>query len=611
MAYSVLEIKDIFVGSLDAKDDMNNKLSEKDFIENFILPPNFDIDDFLFGNKCYIEGYKGTGKTALLHYMSKTKQCINSYSTFMLFKSDYRAKDKEHLENLANNLIKIDKKSLKHETDFEYIWRWIILNKIVEFNNENKYGIFKNNKEWDKFERVIKNLSGKKSRNFFDILPFKIDKVGNMGYAVKLDDSDVIHYLGLQEVEVSNKSIDFNSLLEKAIELFSDLKANDKPAYIFIDELEAFYEKEDIFSRDLRMIRDLLFSVKYFNDLFISLGYKNLKIICAVRTEILESIRGRVASLELNKYIYSFKKELKWNYTNTIAYQHPIIQIWLKRIQMAELKYNQIEMSFPEILDKWFDKKIDSADIIPYILDNCWHKPRDIVRFLQAASNVSPKGIKYSQDVFSRLRKEYSKESWREIYEELNAIYKPEEIEKIKDYLTCFKRYFTYEDAVTRAKLKSLQDKSTFILDNLETILKNLYNVGCLGNLTRDKQYYRWKHKGDESLIIDDSKLFFIVHSGLWSELSLFYIYKESSMVRKLKIGQTVICEVTGINKSHAIVNILDGNCDGSIYIANLGVKGYISDIRNIVTIGDVFKAEIIDLDDRFGFQLKKVVESN
>jgi len=361
MSHQTLQIKDIFVGSIDAKDDVNNSISESEFIENFIMPPNFEIEDFLDGNKCFVEGYKGTGKTALLNYMSKYAQNNDGLEYFMLFKSDYKTSDREKLDNIASNIVVFDKDSLKDETDFEYIWRWVILSKIVQLIVKNNYGVFKKNKDWDRFEKVIKSFSNdKNTKSFFSILPFRINKIGEVDYSIKLGDIDMVHSLGFKDIEFKSKGetrIDFSNLLERALELFRQLTINDKSSYIFIDELEAFYEDPKIFKRDLRMIGDLILTVKYFNDFFIELGYKKIKIICAVRTEVLESIKKYIATKEINKSIYSFRKELKWNYANTTAYQHPIIQIWLKRIKMAEKRYNDNELTDAQIMDKWFAKK--------------------------------------------------------------------------------------------------------------------------------------------------------------------------------------------------------------------------------------------------------------
>lgn len=333
-----------------------------------------------------------------------------------------------------------------------------------------------------------------------------------------------------------------------------------------------------------------------------------MKIICAVRTEVLESIKKYIATKEINKVIYSFRRELKWNYSNTVAYQHPIIQIWLKRIKRSELKNNNLTLTDSEVMDKWFAKKINSDEIVPYILDNSWHKPRDVVRFLQSASNVSPNSTKYDQSVFNKLRKEYSKESWKEIFEELNILYNPEEIECIRDFLMCYKRYFTFNDAKIRAKAVAEQGGNDFVINNLGRILKDLYRVGCIGNMSVDKRYYRWQHKGDDSLIIDDEKLYIIIHSGLWSELSLFYVYKEESKKEEVEIGDIVQCEIERINRSFAYVNILKSNLEGSIHISNISFKNkFVKNINREVKVGDIINAKVIDIHNKYGLQMQRI----
>lgn len=58
-------IKDLYAGRPDAKDEINyDGLDE--FIKTFVVPSNFDIERLVDKNDCFITGYKGTGKTALL-----------------------------------------------------------------------------------------------------------------------------------------------------------------------------------------------------------------------------------------------------------------------------------------------------------------------------------------------------------------------------------------------------------------------------------------------------------------------------------------------------------------------------------------------------------------
>ena len=61
-------VKDIYSGKPDAKDEINFE-GLSGFIKTFIVPQNINLESLLTGNHCFISGYKGTGKTALLFYL--------------------------------------------------------------------------------------------------------------------------------------------------------------------------------------------------------------------------------------------------------------------------------------------------------------------------------------------------------------------------------------------------------------------------------------------------------------------------------------------------------------------------------------------------------------
>ena len=91
------------------------------------------------------------------------------------------------------------------------------------------------------------------------------------------------------------------------------------------------------------MIRDLIFTVKRFNTIFAKIGIANTKIICSVRTEIINAITRFIVTKEINKVIYGFSLPLNWNYSNENSHAHPIIKIILKELQYVQkLKVNQL-----------------------------------------------------------------------------------------------------------------------------------------------------------------------------------------------------------------------------------------------------------------------------
>lgn len=90
-----LRVKEIYAGKLDARyEDL--VLFEN---TNMILPPNLNMEDIIKGDKYYIIGNKGTGKTALLLYISNylVKNDSDAICSTILFKSDYNKTERIRL----------------------------------------------------------------------------------------------------------------------------------------------------------------------------------------------------------------------------------------------------------------------------------------------------------------------------------------------------------------------------------------------------------------------------------------------------------------------------------------------------------------------------------
>lgn len=122
-------IKDLYAGRPDAKDEINyDGLDE--FIKTFVVPSNFDIERLVDKNDCFITGYKGTGKTALLFYLDDyiRNKDSSSCSSFIFFKEEFTDAKKTELEYMSHRIlssISINDTTMVSTSDFEYIWRWL------------------------------------------------------------------------------------------------------------------------------------------------------------------------------------------------------------------------------------------------------------------------------------------------------------------------------------------------------------------------------------------------------------------------------------------------------------------------------------------------------
>lgn len=567
-----MRIKDIYAGKPDAKDEITYCDNFEDFERSLIIPEQLDVSGLIDGDKCYITGYKGTGKTALLFYLDMSLRHIDqsACSSYIFFKEDFSDMKRTALEELSKRIISsisFNKDVLVDGNNFEYIWRWLLFKRICSDNDDNNGGLFIDDENWQRFSDVLSQIKSP-SKKKHSIIPDKI----KLSLSQKFADTTELK----PEVELdlnSFKSDDvyrcFTEIIDAAEECFSKVKRTNIPYYIFVDELEAYYGDNRVFCRDLMLIRDLVFSVRRFNTLFKKAGHNKTKIICSVRTEVLNAISNNVQTFEINKIIEGFQVSLLWNYTNTNSYKHPIIQILLKRIAISDS--NEVHTHYFDgetIFRKWFPDQVNGIDTVNYILNNSWCKPRDIVRLISAAQNsIFSDSDCFSQAVFDAIRKEFSRSSLEEIREEMRALYSSDEIGLIVNCFTGFKSVFSYAELLTRIKQYF---GGTVLERDTNSIVKDLYRIGFLGNYSKRTKKFRWNYKGDQDVIIAD-EWFLFVHRALQPALSVENNFEDGLRRKKrLQSGQTVEATVIKRKKDRIIVNFeFDGKVIIGSYLAD------------------------------------------
>lgn len=505
-----IAIKDIYAGMPDAKDEINTGQADK-FFANFIIPPELPTDNLLNGKKFLVSGYKGVGKTSILYYLQSMAQerDPSTCTSFLYFKSDFEEVRKSNMDSIAKKLtalIDISGEIQPNKVEFLHIWRWVFFKKIVDDCDEFSNGLFEQDENWYAFAKLVNKIS-------FSSRDKKVISLSSLGIAVQASEESGVGAEANAKFDrvAKNQSAfrDLIDLVDQCEELFKKLKRTDIPYYIFVDEMEAFYGDMDMFCRDLTLIRDMIFTIHRIN------GYRKMFIIAAIRNEIIYAMDRFIQTREINKITDGFSVPIKWSYSNTNSYEHPIIRILMKRISVAG-------DGTPQSFSDWFPEQVNNKDTVNYILDNGWNKPRDIVRFLTAAQNDSLhcNDTTFSQVVFDTLRKEYSKNSLTEIRQELQSLYTSEEIEIVMKLLRGGPRITTAEQIRRRAPKGS---KARAFWDaRKDDILEDFYRVGFWGNVNRNGAQYawRWNHKSDTGVLTDNGWEL-AIHNALCSELSI------------------------------------------------------------------------------------------
>lgn len=593
-----IRIRDLYAGRPDAKDEISTDGIDN-FIKSFVVSDHFNLDRLTDGKHCFITGFKGTGKTALLFYLEEKlkKADPHTCSSFIFFKDEYTDVKKSEMQNVSNRVqssVCVEHGALTNATEFEYVWRWILLKQIISDNEEYNRNLFLDDEHWSIFEKTVGQI--KDPRNNRKItLPNKI----KMALSCK-DMSSLTEYTPEVEVDFQNQASqqyhDFVELVDKAEVLLGKLTRTDIPYYIFIDELEAYYGEQNVFFRDLYMIRDLVFTVKRFNLIFNQSGMPKTKIICSIRSEIIASIQRFIVAKEINKVTSGYSVPLIWNYTNSNSYAHPIIQILLKRIAICSGIENT---NYKEIYNKWFPDRINNMEAANYILNNSWLKPRDMVRLItKAQESLHNDTNTFSQKVFDSIKKSYSIDSLQEIKEELRALYTAEEIDTIISCFTGYRTNFSVDDLRTRIN-KTFPN--TILETNFVRVIDDLYRLGFLGNYLPGTNIYHWQHKEDSSVILSD-EWHLCVHYALHSALSIGRT-NDRAIKRNLRCGDKAHVKVYKVIPSHALVgfSLFGQFYKGSIHISEFCSHGYgnVDDLLDIIHCGDIFEAEVIDYDHR------------
>lgn len=605
-----IKIRELYVGKPDAKDEVNFEGSER-FIKTFVVAEHFNLDLLINGNNCFITGFKGTGKTALLFYLedkikAEDKQACTSY---IFFKEDFTDARREELTTMSKRVlssISVEQGALIGTTEFEYIWRWILFKQIVNDNESYSRNLFLDDDKWNKFEKLVSRIKEPVNKRKFSI-PNKIR------LAVPYKDNSCMTEVS-PEIEVdfqnmnSENYVKFVKIVDEAEIALAKTTRTDIPYYIFVDELEAYYGKIQIFERDLSMIRDLIFTVKRVNSLFAKSEMRHTKIICSVRSEIINAITRFVVSKEVNKVISGFSVPLTWNYANNNSYAHPIIQIILKRIAVCE---NDDNNNLLETYRRWFPEKIHDMEPASYILNNSWYKPRDMIRFLTCAQNCMFNDSKaFNANVIDSFNKMYSEDSLEEIREELRALYTSEDIEHIVSCFTGFRTVFSIPDLQMRI---NKYYKNTILDTSIVQVLNDLYRLGFIGNYLPESKTYHWQHRGDSALIMSDEWRI-CIHCALYAALALGsrmdYGLKRGMLPQK---GDVAMAELIKVKKFFVDVEfkMLGSIHKGQIHISEFGRKYdcYISKLEDYVQVGDNVRVVLTSYNEKYQTWNLKIAE--
>lgn len=514
----ILELKDIPFGKTDAKNEVLNNTSEENarFLKSFVTPPALAIEKFLHREKYYIVGLKGTGKTALLRYISlKLEENEQSVSNFVLFKTDVDEDLKKDFSHAARVQLVSDNTDTYDGDDFETVWRWFIYRRIASVIQGKLVQPFQENENLNSFLTLVSSQVPDKPHTFSlrELIPkirkgnIEISRNPKLGFELEWDES-------------GRAKINFNDLVRRADEAFHSLEPSNKRLNIFFDELELNYGSTKQYQRDSRLVRDLIVSVERLNAVAKSKGFP-LCVYAAVRSEVLVAVEA--LGKEINKPITDFGSTILWNRSGVDASQQPLLTIIEQRINIARSEAGLITLNTAELWKEYFPEQVSGQKPQAYILHNSWYRPRDIVRLLISIQEQYPNETSFTIQGIEAVRKNYSTASWVEITEELKAKYTSSDVNGIKYIFYGYKQISSLTELASRTNTVAKDHDETKLLlerTQLKTILKDLFRIGVVGNIDKRRDRMRFSFRGDDEILFEDNNIF--IHNALKPYLSIF-----------------------------------------------------------------------------------------
>lgn len=473
-----LPLSKIYYGSIDVNFELDSA-SDEDldlFYETYFTPPGLSISDFLSGKKYLVHGFKGTGKTCLLRFLEQ-KIIRDEYSDtepeLFRFRTDFPDLIYNDVRRAFHNnadFTSSERSRIYRDLSYEDVWIYTLLKQVSHRINIRHERIFEQNDQLEEFLNFSSSLSVKtEQRNIYRFLP----GISNGTVNVK-----------------GSESISFGQYVRSLLSLFGKLTPiKGAQLYFLLDEIEP-RTGSTFFELDCILIRDLVGAINRLNSTP-RRGQKGVLFIAAVRSEVLD--RAQLLGDHIVKVMEHYGVSVNWGDLGAINVSHPLVKMICNKIAASEKRFGQLSAEFgqseEDIWPRYFRKNKREVLEPRYLLDKTWHRPRDIVRLLDACKSTDANADQITESLLSKSENRYSNLAWQfDISQHLLLSIDPFSIDGLVEGLTGIEQEISISEF--EARLQRLKQTSTSVERLLtryshNSIINSLYDAGVFG--TRSK----------------------------------------------------------------------------------------------------------------------------
>lgn len=483
-----MKIRDLYFGLTEG----NEEFKTLNDINNLYFEgiSQTQVDELIKGTKRYIYGYKGTGKTTIIKYLSllcKDKKINNVFISYREIREEA-----DVLSQLKRELQKLNANEDRDSLIFNF-WRWYLLTLIAKESNiaiPEKISIYNT------------------TISVFRFIAQTIDYIAKI-YRKDDEESFWIENSNPIQLQITNWAEQVSRNIRE-IEILIRKTTLEK-FIIFIDELE-LSKLRSSYDLDKTMIKQLILAARNINTI-----NSSIHLVIAMRSEVIYDISS--AGDEINKQLEDFGVKLNW-WEGQFNLTHKLIQMLLKKIRFSMLEFQKrhsnseetFKVSNSELWARWFPDEIDGVLTWKYLLHLTWARPRDIIRLLNKMREASLDKNKFEKSSYDAAVKEYSLQAWAELKEELSASLDLNQIKNLENILRQVGKNFLFSTFASQCKKVKIMDP--------ENLIEEMYRIGVIGNHFKEGNVskYRFAYRGD--LSVDKNKAL-EVHRGLWGAIGL------------------------------------------------------------------------------------------
>ena len=283
--------------------------------------------------------------------------------------------------------------------------------------------------------------------------------------------------------------------------------------------MEVFYNNTKQYTRDLKMVRDLLVAIDQTNRKFRSASL-DIKVVAGIRTEVLEAI-GALQE-EVSKVVNDFGYELTYS-AEKVSPQHSVVKMLDQKLGTQRRK-----SGFDFNLKSVFPDTIEGVDWYRHLIDSTLARPRNVISRLKIIQEQFPGLPKFTEDSFVATNLTYSRRVLEELTNFLSAEYPKPASDVIIKTLQYFPRFFLYDDFEKKVlSYRGTDSVGVEVLKKrgLPRLLEDLYDFSVIGNYivtdfgSPNRQV--WKYRGGQ---LFDANEIMVIHDSLSESLQVKFV---------------------------------------------------------------------------------------